>query len=172
MSRTAGDGALLRRELRRVWRLLETAMDAWGGQAAVFVGEIRRLAEEAAALRGRRDRLEAEVRDLKRRLAVHENYNNPDRGTVTARERKRHRRKLMEREAEEAEEEGTAGDAAECGGVRGDRPQEARRPARIGGRLVYPKARQGPGGVACARGVRRLRPDGHRAPGAGVEDHV
>lgn len=121
MSRTAGDGALLRRELRRVWRLLETAMDAWGGQAAVFVGEIRRLAEEAAALRGRRDRLEAEVRDLKRRLAVHENYNNPDRGTVTARERKRHRRKLMEREAEEAEEEeeGTAGDAAECGGVRG-----------------------------------------------------
>ena len=113
MSHAAGDRRLLRRELRRVWLLFETAMDAWGGQAAVFVGEIRRLAGEVAEIRGHRDRLEAEVRDLKRRLAMHENYNNPDGGTVTARKRKRHRRQLREREAEAAES------AADAGGEHG-----------------------------------------------------
>ena len=89
---------LLRRELGRVWRMIDAIMGAWTEQASFLCNEIRRLGGDLAAARRRCKELEAELKDTKRWLAMYENYNNSDRGTVTAKKRKEHRRKLAEAE--------------------------------------------------------------------------
>ena len=86
----------MRRELGRVWLLVSTTMDAWSEQAAVFIDEIRRLGKELTEFKERCKSLDAENKDLKRRLSIHENYNNPDRSTLTAKKRKKHRKKEKE----------------------------------------------------------------------------
>ena len=65
MSVQACEVKLLRRDLECVWLLVNTAMDAWSEQAAVFIDEIRRLGRELTKYKERCRSLEAENKDLK-----------------------------------------------------------------------------------------------------------
>ena len=94
MSAAPGEASVLRLELRQVWARVGATMSAWEEQAAVFIGEIKRLTGKVASLEKHCEGLEEELRHAKRLAMMHENYNNPDRRTHTAKKRDEHRRAL------------------------------------------------------------------------------
>lgn len=72
--------------------MADVIMDAWTAQASVFIDRIRRLEKTVSDYKGIMDEKDTIIKDLKRRLAIHENYNNPDKSTVTANNHKKHRK--------------------------------------------------------------------------------
>ncbi len=93
-SATARENKILRDKLAHMWKFVNVIMEAWGEQAAMFIDEIKRLEGKVESLKTYCDELKEQLQDAKRLLAMHENYNNPDRGTKTAHDRQKHRQAL------------------------------------------------------------------------------
>lgn len=88
---------MLRRELVGAWRAIDAILEGWTENTRILTEEIQRLAEEIDQSKGTIRRQEAELKDLARQLAVHENHNNPSsKATLFAKKRKKHRRAAKE----------------------------------------------------------------------------
>ena len=117
---------MLRRELVGAWRAIDAILEGWTENTRILTEEIQRLAEEIDQSKGTIRRQEAELKDLARQLAVHENHNNPSsKATLFAKKRKKHRRAAKEAAA------GGASTATHTG-KRGARPSSPGRPPRTG----------------------------------------
>ena len=117
---------LLRRELVGAWRAIDAILEGRTENSRILTEEIQRLAEEIDQSKGTIRRQEAELKDLARQLAVHENHNNPSsKATLFAKKRKKHRRAAKEAAA------GGASTATHTG-KRGARPGSPGRPPRTG----------------------------------------
>jgi hypothetical protein len=88
---------LLRLKLVGAWRAIDAILEGWTENSRILTEEIRRLTEEIDQSKETIRRQEAELKDLARQLAVHENHNNPSsKATLFAKKRKKHRRAAKE----------------------------------------------------------------------------
>ena len=93
MGESRSETALLRRELRRVWALLEILLDLVAGSMGTVAKSLLAMAEEASALREENERLAKEKRGLEERVRMHESWNHaPSEATGYAKDRRRFRR--------------------------------------------------------------------------------
>ena len=119
MSSGMSEAALLRRELQYVWKLVAVIMDAWLDQSMMFIDMIMNLKSKLAEKDKRIEELEAKLKDVTRQLRIHENCNNPDRNTLTAKKRQEHRKKLQETtNVDDNVAVGAAGNIIISGGVK------------------------------------------------------
>ena len=120
MGESRSETALLRRELRRVWALLEILLDLVAGSMGTAAKSLLAMAEEASALREENERLTKEKRGLEERVRMHESWNHaPSEATGYAKDRRRFRR---EEERHRAVQRGEDPDGAAPGRSPGHQP--------------------------------------------------
>ena len=98
--------ALLRGELNRVWAIVDSIkreVDVWRKKA-------EELAKERDDERQRNASLEAELKDVKRQLAVHENYNNPSSKAILFAKKRKAYRNIIRDARERGDANGTLPD--------------------------------------------------------------
>ena len=112
---------LLRLELVRANREIDAARASWAAEAGVLVAKERQLVERLDERDLTVSVLEADLKDARRQLAVHENYNNPSsKVTLCAKKRREYRRK-----SKAAREGATPEEVEEAGKSKGRRGKRA-----------------------------------------------
>ena len=112
---------LLRLELIRANREIDAARASWAAEAGVLVAKERQLVERLDERDLTVSAQEADLKDARRQLAVHENYNNPSsKATLYAKKRGEYRRK-----SKAAREGATPEEVEEAGESEGRRGKRA-----------------------------------------------
>ena len=106
MGESRSETALLRRELRRVWTLLEILLELVAGSMGTAAKSLLAMAEEVSALREENGRLAREKRELEQRVRMHESWNHaPSEATGYAKDRRRFRREEERHRAAQGRED-------------------------------------------------------------------